>query len=42
VCIALAGRVMGAGRVIGDELGEVLQQMRWSADAVLGAEAGVL
>ncbi len=36
VRIALAGRVVGAGGVVGDELGEVLQQMRGAADAVLG------
>jgi hypothetical protein len=40
--IALAGLVLGAGRVVGDELGEVLQQVGWPADAVLCAQAGVL
>ena len=28
--------------MIGDELGEVLQQVWWAADAVLGAQAGVV
>jgi hypothetical protein len=40
--IALAGLVMGSGRVVGDELGEVLQQVWWPADAVFGAQASVL
>jgi hypothetical protein len=35
--IALAGRAVAAGGVVGDELGEVLQQMLGAADAVLGA-----
>jgi hypothetical protein len=37
--IALAGLVVRAGGV-GRELGEVLQQVGWSADAVLGAQVG--
>jgi hypothetical protein len=28
--------------VVGDELGEVLQQVWWAADAVLGAQAGMV
>jgi hypothetical protein len=32
----------GAGGVVGDELGEVLQQVGRPADAVLGAQVGVL
>ncbi len=37
----LPGWVAVAGRVVGDELGEMLQQVRWPTGAMLAAEAAV-
>src|SRR5574341_1144741 len=38
---ALAGGLVGTGWVVGDELGEMGQEVWRAADAVLGAQAGV-
>ena len=37
----LPGVAMASGGVVGDQLGEMGQQMGWTADAVLGKQAAV-